>query len=131
MGRAGARSRIRDPWLTYSRRRRGPGSEPIEFTAEDRAQLDRIHRISIRADRDPAVLPDGDWLWVIPAGLNPYTDVQIYRKSGTWQRWHGDSALVEFGDHRYIIVGLIEDQRGGEWLSRMIKPIHELMASTK
>lgn len=62
-------------------------------------------------------------------GLAAYPGVEIFRKSGTWQRWHGDSALIEAGKRRYIIVGLIEDPRGGEWLSRMIKPIHELMVS--
>lgn len=62
-------------------------------------------------------------------GLGGYPGVDIYRKSGTWQRWHGDSALVEAGNRRYIVVGLIEDSRGGEWLSRMIQPIHELMLS--
>lgn len=64
-------------------------------------------------------------------GLGAYPDVEVYRKSGTWRRWHGDSALVEAGERRYIIVGLVEDSRGGEWLSRMIKPIHELMVSMK
>ncbi len=62
-------------------------------------------------------------------GLGTYPGVEIYRKSGTWRRWHGDSALVEADKRRYIIVALVEDSRGGEWLSRMIKPIHELMVS--
>jgi beta-lactamase class A len=62
-------------------------------------------------------------------GLAGYPDVKIYRKSGSWQRWHGDSALVEAGKQKYIVVGLVEDSRGGAWLSSMIKPIHELMVS--
>jgi beta-lactamase class A len=62
-------------------------------------------------------------------GLEGYPDVDIYRKSGSWKRWHGDSALVEAGDKKYIVVGLAEDANGGVWLSRMIKPIHELMVS--
>ena len=62
-------------------------------------------------------------------GLADYPDVKIYRKSGSWQRWHGDSALVEAGKQKYIVVGLVEDSRGGAWLSSMIKPIHELMVS--
>lgn len=62
-------------------------------------------------------------------GLEDFPDVDIYRKSGTWKQWHGDSAIVEAGDHKYIIVGLAEDANGGVWLSRMIKPIHELMVS--
>ena len=60
-------------------------------------------------------------------GLADYADVDIYRKSGSWKQWHGDSAIVESGDTRYIVVGLAEDANGGAWLSRMIKPIHESM----
>lgn len=60
-------------------------------------------------------------------GLAAYPDAEIYRKSGSWKRWHGDSAIVEVGKLKYIVVGLAEDRKGGEWLSRMIKPIHELM----
>ena len=61
-------------------------------------------------------------------GLSGYPDIKIYRKSGSWNRWHADSAIVEAGDgHRYIIVGLVENPNGGLWLSRMIKPIHEMM----
>ena len=60
-------------------------------------------------------------------GLEAYPDVEIYRKSGSWKRWHGDSAIVEVGELKYIVVGLAEDRKGGDWLSRMIKPIHELM----
>ena len=60
-------------------------------------------------------------------GLEAYPDAEIYRKSGSWKRWHGDSAIVEVGELKYIVVGLAEDRKGGDWLSRMIKPIHELM----
>ncbi len=64
-------------------------------------------------------------------GLADYPDAKIYRKSGSWRQWHADSALVETGDHKYIIVGLAEDVKGGAWLSQIIKPIHELMVPTK
>lgn len=62
-------------------------------------------------------------------GLDDYEDVDIYRKSGSWRKWHGDSAIIQSGDIRYIVVGLAEDPNGGAWLSRMIKPIHDLMIS--
>jgi len=64
-------------------------------------------------------------------GLQQFPEAEIYRKSGSWERWHGDSALVEAEDKKYIIVGLAEDPNGGAWLSRMIKPIHELIVSGK
>lgn len=60
-------------------------------------------------------------------GLAEYPGIHIYRKSGSWKRWHGDSALVESGKTRYIIVGLAEDPNGDAWMTRMIKPVHELM----
>jgi beta-lactamase class A len=60
-------------------------------------------------------------------GLAPFPDVKIYRKSGTWKRWHGDSALVEVGGKKYIVVALVEDVNGEAILQRMIKPIHELI----
>lgn len=62
-------------------------------------------------------------------GLLPYPEVNIYRKSGTWSRWHGDSALIEVGETRYIVAGLVEDPNGGQWLSSMIEHIHKLMVS--
>lgn len=64
-------------------------------------------------------------------GLADYPDARIYRKSGSWKQWHADSALVEANGHKYIIVGLAEDVNGGVWLSRIIKPIHEIMVPTK
>jgi beta-lactamase class A len=64
-------------------------------------------------------------------GLADYPDARIYRKSGSWKQWHADSALVEANGHKYIIVGLVEDVNGGVWLSRIIKPIHEIMVPTK
>jgi beta-lactamase class A len=62
-------------------------------------------------------------------GLAAFPDAKIYRKSGSWRRWHGDSALIEAKGIKYIVVGLAENVNGGEWLSRMIKPIHELMVA--
>jgi hypothetical protein len=64
-------------------------------------------------------------------GLARHPEAKIYRKSGSWKRWHDDSALIEAGDKKYIVVGLVEDTNGGAWLSRMIGPIHELMAAQK
>ena len=64
-------------------------------------------------------------------GLADYPEAKIYRKSGSWRNWHADSALVEAEGHKYIIVALAEDANGGLWLSRLIKPIHELMVPTK
>ena len=60
-------------------------------------------------------------------GLADRPGVRIYRKSGSWRRWHADSAIVEAGGYRYIIVALAEDPRGGQWMSRMAAPLHDLI----
>jgi len=64
-------------------------------------------------------------------GLADYPDARIFRKSGSWSRWHADSALVEADGHKYIIVALAENSNGGAWLSRLIKPVHEFMVPRK
>jgi beta-lactamase class A len=55
-------------------------------------------------------------------------DVVLYRKSGTWQRWHADSMLVESPRRTYILVALASDPRGGEWLARLAPAIDDLLA---
>lgn len=60
-------------------------------------------------------------------GLAGFPDAKIYRKSGSWKKWHADSAIVEASGHKYIVVALAEDSRGGSWLSQLIKPIHQFM----
>jgi beta-lactamase class A len=60
-------------------------------------------------------------------GLESRPGATIYRKSGTWRDYHADSALVEHGDHRYVIVGLARDPEGGAWLARLAAPLHDLV----
>lgn len=60
-------------------------------------------------------------------GLSGLPGVRFYRKSGTWRQWHADSAIVEQGRYRYIIVALAEDPDGGRWLTRLIRPLHSLI----
>ena len=62
-------------------------------------------------------------------GLEGRPGVRIYRKSGTWKDFHADSALVEYGNYRYIIVGLAEHPHGGDWLVRLAAPLHDLVVS--
>ena len=44
-------------------------------------------------------------------------EAKVYRKSGTWENWHADSALVWDKNRRYIVVALAEDA-GGETMLR-------------
>jgi len=56
---------------------------------------------------------------------------EIYRKSGTWRQWHADSALVQHGRHRYIVVGLAKHPKGGAWLERLIAPLDALVRAER
>jgi beta-lactamase class A len=60
-------------------------------------------------------------------GLDRHPEAKIFRKSGSWRRWHADSALVEADGRKYILVGLAENSHGGEWLASLIEPVHEML----
>jgi len=50
---------------------------------------------------------------------------RVYRKSGSWKKWHSDSVLVWQEDARkYILVALVEDE-GGEQILRELDPVIE------
>ncbi len=54
-------------------------------------------------------------------------DARIYRKSGTWKDTHADSALVEQGDRRYVMVAIAEHRDGGDWLVQLGARMHRLV----
>ena len=62
-------------------------------------------------------------------GLAGRKDVKIYRKSGSWSHWHADSALIEHGDHRYIVTAMANNAKGGQWLTQLIGPIDDLITA--
>ncbi len=64
-------------------------------------------------------------------GLADRPGVKLYRKSGTWHEWHADSVLVEAQGHKYILVGLAQDPRGGEWLTALAPKMHDLIVPTR
>jgi beta-lactamase class A len=61
-------------------------------------------------------------------GLESRPGVAIYRKSGTWKTFHADSALVESGGRRIVMVGIADHPDGGEWLVRLAAPMHDLIS---
>jgi len=63
-------------------------------------------------------------------GLEDVPDAILFRKSGTWKNYHADSALVEFGSSRYILVGLVKNKQGGRWLTELALPLHKLIVDT-
>jgi beta-lactamase class A len=60
-------------------------------------------------------------------GLNSIPGIRIYRKSGSWKNYHADSALVEYGKYKYIVIGLSDSASGGRWLEQLALPVHELV----
>lgn len=56
----------------------------------------------------------------------------VYRKSGTWSIWHADSMLV-WGQpgERYILVGLVEDYRGGQILRELVPAAQNALARSR
>ena len=43
----------------------------------------------------------------------------VARKSGTWRQFHSDSALIQHGSARYIVVGLAEHADGAKWMKQI------------
>ena len=54
-------------------------------------------------------------------------DLRIYRKSGTWGRYHSDSAIVEHHGRRYIAVALAKSAQGERWLQRLIVALDDMI----
>ncbi|HUR31402.1 MAG TPA: serine hydrolase, partial [Saprospiraceae bacterium] len=50
-------------------------------------------------------------------------NAKVYRKSGTWETWHADSALVWDADRRYVVVVLAEDASGETMLRELMTKI--------
>ncbi|MDX1376440.1 MAG: serine hydrolase [Burkholderiales bacterium] len=64
-------------------------------------------------------------------GLEGKPGARIYRKSGTWRDYHADSALVEAGRHRYVLVGIAQHRDGGQWLVKLAAPLHDLVVPAR
>jgi beta-lactamase class A len=64
-------------------------------------------------------------------GLQNRPQATVYRKSGSWRQWHADSAIVESGGHTFIAVALANDKRGGQWMTKLITPVHDLIAPAR
>ncbi len=64
-------------------------------------------------------------------GLASRPGVKLYRKSGSWEHWHADSAIVEAGGYEYILVALADDARGGEWLAEIAPTVHDAIVPTR
>jgi beta-lactamase class A len=54
-------------------------------------------------------------------------EVQVIRKSGTWENWLHDSAVVTGGGRHYILVGLTEHPKGDEYLEGLAAQVDDLL----
>jgi beta-lactamase class A len=55
----------------------------------------------------------------------------IYRKSGSWSHWHGDAALIERADKRYVAVALCESDDGNAILQQLILHLDDCVGTCK
>lgn len=51
---------------------------------------------------------------------------RIFRKSGTWQNWHADAAIIERGDAKYVAVALMESSAKGV-MSQLILRLDDII----
>jgi len=54
-------------------------------------------------------------------------NLEILRKSGTWENWLHDTALITGPDRCYILVGLTNHPRGNEYLADLAVAVDDLM----
>jgi beta-lactamase class A len=78
------------------------------------------------SERMKAVLADSGIHHKFVKGLESRPEAKVYRKSGTWQHFHADGALVETGGRTLVLVGLADDPRGGDWLAEIAAPLYDL-----
>jgi len=58
-------------------------------------------------------------------------DVQLIRKSGSWEDWLHDSAVVTGDGRRYVLVALTKNPRGDEYLSALARAVDDFVRSGK
>ncbi len=56
------------------------------------------------------------------------TQVRILRKSGTWEDWLHDTAIISGTGRHYILVALTHQPRGGDYLVDLVVAVDELMS---
>ena len=54
-------------------------------------------------------------------------DAQILRKSGSWEEWLHDAALVTGGGRHYILVALTKHPKGDDYLVQLASAVDDLM----
>src|SRR5437667_11072012 len=57
--------------------------------------------------------------------------VNVRRKSGTWESWLHDTAIVSGPGRHYILVALTRHPRGDEYLAKLASAMDDLMTGTE
>lgn len=58
-------------------------------------------------------------------------DLQIIRKSGTWENWLHDAAVITGPNRHYILVALTCHPKGDDYLAELAKAVDDLMQTPK
>lgn len=56
---------------------------------------------------------------------------KVFRKSGSWQNFHSDSALIWGPERKYILVALAEDREGEKLMRNLVKEIDTVLKVNK
>jgi len=75
----------------------------------------------------PEIAPLNDRLLKGLAGR----DLEVLRKSGWWEDWFHDTAIVRGKKRHYIIVALTHHSKGDEYLERFSREVDDLMMGSK
>jgi len=54
-------------------------------------------------------------------------EVQVLRKSGTWENWLHDTAVISGTGRHYIVVALTQHSRGDEYLVELAREVDDLL----
>jgi beta-lactamase class A len=60
-------------------------------------------------------------------GLAGREGLRVIRKSGTWQNWLHDTAVITGGGRHYVLVALTEHPKGDEYLEALAPAVDDLM----
>ena len=60
-------------------------------------------------------------------GLADRQGLKIIRKSGTWENWAHDSAVVEGPNRHYIIVAMTRHPKGNDYLVEFARGVDDIM----
>jgi beta-lactamase class A len=58
-------------------------------------------------------------------------DVQILRKSGWWEDWRHDSAIITGPGRHYILVAMTQHAKGDDYLAELARAVDDLLSNNR